>query len=194
MRIQENKISRKTGVILIVSGTVVAAVIIAASAVNAWTRGLFLPGWIEWKQYTEYDISQDPEILRITLNNKMLTVNDGTEGIIWQADKDILVQDFLYEDIDHDGVRELLILCWKIGKYGERVPQFGSGEDHKWHQHIYIYRWQDEIMKPIWMASEIGLNVKEWRFDTEERLVLTEPDGRETHWDWIDWGLESITD
>ncbi|CAH0539924.1 hypothetical protein [Oscillospiraceae bacterium] len=42
------------------------------------------------------------------------------------------------------------------------------------------------------MASDIGLDAASWRFDAQQRLVITERSGRESAWDWISWGLSEL--
>ena len=42
------------------------------------------------------------------------------------------------------------------------------------------------------MASDLGLDAASWRFDAQQRLVITERSGRESAWDWISWGLVRI--
>lgn len=42
------------------------------------------------------------------------------------------------------------------------------------------------------MASDIGLDAAAWRFDEQERLVITEHSGAVSRWDWLSWGLERI--
>jgi len=38
------------------------------------------------------------------------------------------------------------------------------------------------------MASDIGLDAASWRFDAQQRLVITERSGR----DWISWGVSEL--
>ena len=32
-------------------------------------------------------------------------------------------------------------------------------------QHIYIYSWENEAIRPLWMASDIGMDVQSFTFD-----------------------------
>lgn len=151
---------------------------------GAWKRGAFLPGWIVWEEKSE-----ETEIGTLELKDRKLTITDqGT--VVFRAPEEVLVQDALWCDIDHDTQKECLILCWKIGRYGESRPFWVEKDEKKWSQHIYIYHLDQEgILKPSWMASDIGLDVRTMAFTEADRLILTEPGGKKTSWDWISWGL-----
>ena len=126
-------------------------------------------------------------------NNKKNNQKDrekNNKKTIWTSPKNILVQDFLWCDINHDEKDELLLLCWRIGRYGNAKPYWVEKDEHSWSQHIYIYELRDnEEIHPLWMASDIGMDVESWSFDEKERLVINETSGRKTAWDWVSWGL-----
>ena len=203
-------------IVKIISVFIVAAALAAAAVSFAWHKGAFLPGWISWqekeeiyalsemdtentddfKQNTDKTIAQnrytENDQLKFILKNKRLELEkDNT--ILWTSPKDILVQDFLWCDINHDDKAELLILCWRIGRYGNAKPYWVEKDEHAWSQHIYIYELRDnEEIHPLWMASDIGMDVKGWSFDDKERLIITETSGRRTAWDWVSWGLSLV--
>ena len=87
---------------------------------------------------------------------------------------------------------ELLLLVWRWGRFGKSRPFWKTGPDWGWSQHIDIYDWTGKNFRPAWMASDIGLDAAAWQFDEQQRLVITERDGRESAWDWISWGLVRI--
>jgi len=163
---------------------VAAAAIAAAAIVMLWMRGAFLPSWVSW---------QTKESKGASLRNRRLHFADVSGETVWDSGADLLVQDFLWADIDHDGEEELLVLCWKIGRYGRAVPMVEKKDGHSWSQHIYIYKSDNGNIRPVWMASDIGLDAQNWRFSEEDRLVITEPQGRESRWDWLSWGLDLIS-
>ena len=203
-------------IVKIISVFIVAAALAAAAVSFAWHKGAFLPRWISWqekeeiyalsemdtentddfKQNTDKTIAQnrytENDQLKFILKNKRLELEkDNT--ILWTSPKDILVQDFLWCDINHDDKAELLILCWRIGRYGNAKPYWVEKDEHAWSQHIYIYELRDnEEIHPLWMASDIGMDVKGWSFDDKERLIITETSGRRTAWDWVSWGLSLV--
>ncbi len=199
-------------IVKIISVFIVAAALAAAAVSFAWHKGAFLPRWIIWQEkeeiygFSETDTENTDEKLwtneskdesnlnqlKFILKNKRLEL-DKDNTVLWTSPKDILVQDFLWCDINHDNKAELVILCWRIGRYGNAKPYWVENDEHTWSQHIYIYELRDnEEIHPIWMASDIGMDVKDWSFDDIDRLVITETSGRRTSWDWVSWGLSLV--
>ena len=199
-------------IVKIISVFIVAAALAAAAVSFAWHKGAFLPRCIIWQEkeeiygFSETDTENTDEKLwtneskdesnlnqlKFILKNKRLEL-DKDNTVLWTSPKDILVQDFLWCDINHDNKAELVILCWRIGRYGNAKPYWVENDEHTWSQHIYIYELRDnEEIHPIWMASDIGMDVKDWSFDDIDRLVITETSGRRTSWDWVSWGLSLV--
>ena len=150
------------------------------------------PAWVAWHAA---DLEGQPalgEPERIVLEGRGVHIWAGG-AVVWQSQTDQPVQDVLWCDVDHDGQRELLLLCWRQGRYGESRP-FWEEEDRDtaWSQHIFIYDWTGETVRPIWMASDLGMEVEAWSFDPDTRLTLTERSGRESRWDWVSWGLSAL--
>lgn len=153
--------------------------------------GYLLPTWISWEtgQITCQPEAGEPE--QIVLKRRTVTVFDQGKAV-WQSDREIRVQDVLWGDIDHDGANELMLLCWKRGRYGDSRPFWVTEDEKTWSQHIYLYDWTEGEIKPIWMASDIGLDAVQWSFDETDRLVITERSGEQSAWDWISWGLSRL--
>ncbi len=166
----------------VIWGIIAACFIAAMSLLMQYRAGYILPVWIEW---------QERDVLSSDFS---LSVSDRGAGIqnLWQSDKNIKVQDALICDIDHDGESELMLLCWRRGRYGASRPFWETEEEKTWSQHIYIYDLTDNEVTPIWMASYIGVDVVSWSFDNENRLTLTDRNNNITRWDWLTWGLERI--
>ena len=155
----------------------------------AWMQGAFLPNWICWQNEKSMQIDQDN--IRVRLSHRKAEVFcDGT--LIWETDPKWKVQDVLACDIDHDEKTELLLLCWKVGRYGDHKPFWIKEDEKVWSQHIFIYDLEDKEVKAAWMSSYLPSDVAEWSFDTEKRLILKEPSGVQTRWDWLSWGIEYI--
>ena len=83
-----------------------------------WRAGTFLPGWVSWENGTVYDET----------GQYAATLKDGhvevvcDDSVIWDSPKELKVQQILFGDVDHNQEEELLLLCWKIGRYGESKP------------------------------------------------------------------------
>lgn len=168
---------------------IAAAALAAAVAIFAWTKGAFLPRWILWQEKTLTLNAGEPSA--IVLKHRHLSVQkDG--AIAWESPEGILVQDFLWCDINHDDKNELILLCWRIGRYGNARPFWVEKDEKTWSQHIYIYEWRDNEIHALWMASDIGMDVTSFDFNTTDRLLITETSGRITAWDWLNWGLSLI--
>ncbi len=172
--------------------TGIAACFIAAIALFcAWKNRFILPGWIAWNSTEILCDTENDEPEKIVLSGKQVSVFSG-QVLVWQSGREIRVQDILWCDIDRDSEKELMLLCWKRGRYGDSRPFWVTGDEKSWSQHIYIYNWTEDGIRPVWMASDIGLDAAGWRFDETQRLVITDTDGRESAWDWLSWGLVHI--
>ncbi|MCR5688449.1 MAG: hypothetical protein K6G58_10570 [Lachnospiraceae bacterium] len=135
-------------------------------------------------------VSDEADGITVTEKGRRLEVRDGGRKI-WALPKDVYAQDFLYEDIDHDGEKDLLVLCWKRGRYGRHKPTWVRHDDMNWSQHIFIYNIADGTVRPKWMASDIGMDAASWEFK-DGVLSITDTDGETTQWVWIHWGLELL--
>jgi hypothetical protein len=105
------------------------------------------------------------------------------------------VQDFLFSDIDHDGRQELLVLLWRIGRYGTARPFWVTEEEKTYSQHLFIYYITDDLkVKEKWCASDVGKDI--FRMKTMERdpsvLVTEDVEGETTLWRWESWGMKAI--
>ena len=108
----------------------------------------------------------------ILLKERNLTLKKDGKAV-WKSPKEILVQDFLWCDINHDTKEELILLCWRIGRYGDAKPFWIEEDEKQWSQHIYIYQWAAEEVHPLWMASDIGMEAAGFSFDEKKRLEIS---------------------
>lgn len=154
-------------------------------------NGAVPPAWIPWEnaQISCRPEAGEPE--QIVLERWTVTVFDQGEAV-WQSDRAVRVQDVCWGDIDHDGAKELMLLCWRRGRYGTSRPFWVTEDETTWSQHIYLYDWTGETIRPIWMASDIGMEAAGWAFDEEKRLTITERSGNRSTWDWVSWGLVRV--
>lgn len=151
--------------------------------------GWLLPGWVSWERTTLFCGPEGPD--EIQLHSRTVKVRDAEE-IIWRSDRSLRVQSILWGDVDHDDAPELMLLCWKRGRYGESRPFWVTEDKQIWSQHIYLYDWAGGELRPIWMASDLGIEVAAWSFDEVRRMTITDRSGSKSHWDWNSWGLSPM--
>ena len=154
-----------------------------------WHRGAFLPGWIAWK---DRGISDSSGEYQITLERQVVRVEYGGEDI-WASPEGVKVQDVLSCDIDNDREDEMVLLCWKIGRYGEHRPFWVERDERRWSQHIFVYEYAEGEIRPKWMSSYIGTDVANICSNDREapknRLLLVDPKGNLSCWKWDSWGF-----
>lgn len=168
---------------------VCAALVCAAAAAVLFRDVLFLPAWVQWQQrqiVCEGEAAPD----RFELRGRRALAR-ASDTVLWRSDAALRVQDILWCDVDRDGAEELLLLCWRRGRYGESRPFWVEHDEKSWSQHIYIYDWTAHGPRPRWMASDIGLDAAQWRFDGT-RLLITDRTGAVSAWQWVSWGLRQV--
>ncbi len=183
---------KKTATIVITVLAVTAAVISAAVIFNGIAAYVILPELFlpSYADPIDRSVTDAQNGYRIEQNGRRVTVYQIGKKL-WELPKENAAQDFVYEDIDHDGARELLILCWKRGRFGKHRPTWVKHDEIGFSQHIYIYEVEGDHVRPKWMASDIGADAKAIAFH-DGMLVITETDGDVTKWRWNSWGLEKM--
>ena len=164
---------------------IMALVCTGAVFYGLWRSGVFLPNWITWESTTVYD---ETGTCAAILDRGRVTVTYD-DSVIWNSPRELRVQQILFGDVDHDREEELLLLCWKIGRFGDSKPFWVERDEQKWSQHIYVYRCGQGKVKPRWMSSYIGQDVTEMSVSGENRLLLTDPAGKISSWLWSSWGF-----
>jgi len=154
-----------------------------------WAGGCFLPGWITWEKGRFQDASG---VYEISLNRKAVTVL-YEDHVIWTSPEGVRVQAALSCDIDNDGTDELLLLCWKKGRYGEHRPFWVERDERTWSQHLFVYEYAQREIRPKWMSSYIGQDVAAVVVrdgaSPGKHLTLLSPDGEMSSWFWDSWGF-----
>lgn len=154
-----------------------------------WAAGAILPRWIAWEDGRFSDRSGQ---YVVSLENKRAEVFSG-ETLLWTSPEGVKVQKALSADIDNDGADELVLLCWKRGRYGKHRPFWVEKDERKWSQHIFVYEYASDTVKPKWMSSYIGLDVADMASNGREapfsRLRLTDRRGKISSWVWGSWGF-----
>ena len=153
------------------------------------TSGVFLPRWVTWKNEKIYDNSGEYEI--ILAQKKVQVIYE--DSVLWASPDGVKVQQALSCDIDNDTQDELLLLCWKKGRFGNHKPFWVEKDECTWSQHLFVYEYNPDEIRPKWMSSYIGQDVatisRNGKVAPFSRLLLTDPEGRVSSWFWDSWGF-----
>lgn len=157
-----------------------------------WNSSVFLPHWITWENCSAQDASGQ---YKITLHRKKVCVVLG-DDVIWTSPKDVKVQKVLSCDVDNDLQDELILLCWKKGYYGDVKPIWAEEETPEWVQHIFVYEFARNEVKPKWMSSYIGRDIVDITSKEREKhviyLCLTDTVAETSNWVWDVWGFTRV--
>ena len=175
------KIGKRIIVVLI------ALLLLAASVFLMWYEGAFLPRWTVWNKKSE-----TIDGVEFRLKNRRLKALFGEDTVIWDLTDRVKVQDFFTADVDRDGEDEIIVLCWRIGRYGKYRPIKVEKDTKEFTQHIYVYNLHESKVVPKWMASDIGCDVTYAESTDGFKLTLHHPDGTESLWMWNGWGFTLI--
>ena len=150
-----------------------------------------LPSGLIWNK-KELTLSGG-ELLK--LENKHVSVkrNDGT--VVFETDKDYLVQDVTIADIDSDGREDIIFLLWKRGRYGRSKPFWVSEDETDLSQHVFIYNMEKSgKMRQKWCASDIGSVLGRMKImEKNPKFLITEAlDGECKIWSWQGFGISEV--
>ncbi len=171
---------------VMITAAVSAAVILNRHTAYVIMPAVFLPSYSVPFDKTVTDASG----IRIVQSGRRISVYNADKKI-WKLEPEVAAQDFLFEDIDHDGKKDLLVLCWKRGRFGKHRPTWVESDETRYSQHIFIYEVGQDLVRPKWMASDIGMQARSIEFD-DGMLLITETDGDVTKWRWNTWGLDKM--
>lgn len=161
----------------------------AALLLLLWKSGAFLPRWISWENTAGYDASGKFKLLPAHQSVRILY----EDTVIWGVPDDIKVQNAIFSDIDNDGQDELVLLCWKRGRYGKIKPVWVEADERGWSQHLFVYECTPDAVRPKWMSSYIGQDVLKIASNQKDapynRLLLTDLEGNVSSWVWDVWGF-----
>lgn len=165
------------------------AISVGAAWVFLWCSGAFLPRWVQWENNTAQDASGE---YGLTTAQKAVSVT-YQGSVLWNSPRSVKVQKALFCDMDNDRQDELVLLCWKIGRYGRLRPIWVETDEQKWSQHIFVYECTPDAVKPKWMSSYIGQELSDIVSNKKEppyiRLWLTDLEGNMSSWVWNSWGF-----
>ena len=165
-----------------------AAAIFAA----LYYAGAFLPSYTVWHDCTVESTSPDaPDLIELK-NRRVRVIKDG--DVIFTTPAFCKVSNMIYTDIDRDGENELILHNFNIGKFGDARPFWIKFDPPVYRQHIYIYDYRpdEKIIRPIWMASDIGVRASDMEAVKDDVIRIWDCDGKESNWMWISFGLRCV--
>lgn len=179
-----NKIKKKVFITIFL--LLVALLVVAIY--RLWMDGYFLAHWMNQVEMCDIDGDGMPE--KVIVQNRRLKIEkDG--GILYSSDPDWKIVNCLITDVDGDQVPEILMFLWKRGSF-EKYHPFWEEDNDEYSQHIFIYHWLDEEMKPVWKSSKLIPQIKEWKLLAENKFYILTDQEEETIWTYGDWGLIRI--
>ena len=173
--------------IFIITAAVIAAVFLNRMMARIMGPYIFLP---DYSKPANRTLTDNDRGIVVKQDSRRIDVYSDDE-LIWHLPCNVKAQDCILADIDHDREDELLILCWKRGRYGKHRPTWVKHDEIKWSQHIFIYEVTDSTVRPKWMASDIGMNAVSWDY-SDGVLSIEDTDENITKWIWKTWGLEKL--
>ena len=161
-----------------------------------------IPAWVIWEDHVIYDSTGMYEIelrdktvsVKCTISAKSDTSVINDKNVIWTSPTEIKVQKVLSCDIDNDKTDELVLLCWKKGRYGEHRPFWVTEDEDTWSQHLFVYEYNSDQIRPKWMSSYLGQDIADLSSNGKEapymRLWFRAPDDEMSSWMWDSWGFK----
>ena len=156
--------------------TAIKAMTVAAAAAAVFAllyySGVFLPGFASWHEVVISAETEDEPDEIVLKNRRLSAYKDGE--CIFKTPLLCRVQNAIFTDIDRDGMKELILLNFNIGRYGDHRPFWVRFDPPVFRQHIYIYDYDParELFRPIWMASDIGMEASDMEKDIEKDMGM----------------------
>ena len=175
-------------IILIITAAIIAAVFLNRTVIQSVRPYILLPDYSKPSSGSLYDCKYGIEFVR---EGRRIKAYSAPGEVIWELPGEVKAQDCILADIDHDKEEELLVLCWRRGRFGKHRPTWVKHDELKWSQHIFIYEIEDSVIRPKWMASDIGMEAVSWEC-SDGVLSIEDTKGEESKWVWRSWGLERL--
>ena len=190
--------------------TIMAVILVIAALFVMWWKGVFIDRNIAWlesegiyeggyyklenRKLSVYKYDTDIDLNKVSVDDDVF---QSSLTPIWSTEKNWFVQNVLIEDVDRDGVEELVALVWKHGSFGKHMPDWVKNNDIRLEQHIFIFKWDesaDDKMRNLWMSSTIGYEIEGINRYGADKVLVNDKDGNSRVWYWEDFGLKLAGD
>lgn len=173
---------------------VVAAAVVAACVQVTSDVRVFTPTWVAWGHGAQMqDLDGDGSVEEVLLDRGRVEVREGGRTRC-ETPRSWAVSDVFCADMDGQPGAEVTMLAWKRGSYGTSRPFWVEFNDNDLEQHVFIFRYAEGELQPLWMSSSIGANTAYASMDERAYLHLVSLDGDHTVWQWDEWGLVEADD
>ena len=167
-----------------------AAVVVALSLCVPQADAI--PSWVTWESADIATTLPDGTPVQASLSEAELVVRDADGDVVARTEPGWRVQQAVEADVEEDGAKELIALCWRRGSYGSSRPFWVTDQDDAWTQHLFVLRPTTSGFEPVWMSSDLGMHVIDLEAPTPRRVLLASLEGEATTWEWQGWGFTLI--
>ena len=151
-----------------------------------------LPAWAELRSRDERcDLDRDGRDERLLLSRGTFSAYRGKD-LLFTSDPAWTVAEALHADLDGDGREEAVLLVWKRGSYGEHRPFWEEENDSELAEHLFVYACDEDRLKPLWMSSSTGTNIRALTVDSGAVFTLHGADGMDARLKWEGWGFKFL--
>lgn len=191
--------------------SIVSIIIVIVSAFLVWILCFPALSRVSGSSRFTCDLDNNGQAETYVLQRGHLIIREG-DRLLWESPQEWSIHSCLTADADNDQGRELLLVLWKRGSFGQSKPMWIKETDNQYSNHLFLYRLAAGKLKPVWCSSAlthpiITLKVMDVNRDGKNELKVLEgpPAGpkhsllypfgcRSTSWVWQGWGFVRNTE
>ena len=115
---------------------------------------------------------------------------NGSDGKRFLTPRAWTVESAKVKDLDGDGDSEIVLVVWNRLTYGSSRPFWVVSESGELAKHVYVMRYADGGLVPVWMSSALGEDAADAFVDDDGVLHIVDTRGEESVWTWQGWGFK----
>jgi hypothetical protein len=129
------------------------------------------------------------------------------EKVVFASPIDWKVKEVIWADFNEDTNLDLGLVVWKKGSYGTSRPFWVEGGDDAYSDHLYIYKIEESLFKPLWHSSALErpicrISLDKNNSDSGSKYLIWEGEyknggyscnnTKKTYWQWNGWGFSRL--